>query len=368
MGNTLGHCIRVTLFGESHGDAIGCVIDGLPGGILIDERYVASQMEKRKPWGRVSTSRREADAVKFLSGVRNGYSEGSPIAIMIENTNVRREDYAALARKPRPSHADYCAFVKYGGYEDASGGGHFSGRLSAPLVAAGAICLSILAGKGIFIATHIKHLHGVDDRDFGDLATDIAKLNNMAFAVLDENAARQMEKEIQIACDNKDSVGGILETAVAGLEAGVGEPWFDSLESALAKGLFGIGGIKGISFGAGFGFANLYGSQANDPFAARNGKIVTLTNHSGGINGGISNGMPIIIQCAVRPTPSIALPQQTVDLDAMQDTWIEIQGRHDPAIVHRARVVVDSVVAIVLCDLLAQRHGTMWLKGGKPCG
>ncbi len=362
MSNTFGKHITVTLFGESHGPAIGAVIDGLPAGIPVDEAFILKQMQKRKASGSISTSRREDDLPQFLSGIRNGYTEGTPVSLIIPNNNVNRKDYDNIALVPRPSHADYTGHIKYSGFEDASGGGHFSGRLTAPLVAAGAICLNALEKKGIDIGTHILNLHGIKDDSFQDMEEEIRLLNEKTFPVLNSEAEEKMIREIEDARDKKDSVGGILETVVTGLEAGIGEPFFDSLESSIAHGVFSIPAVKGISFGAGFGFAEMYGSEANDPFAIEEGKVVTMSNHNGGINGGISNGMPILFQTVIKPTPSISQPQKSVNLGTMEETELVIQGRHDPAIIHRARVVVDSVTALVIMDQLLERHGSLWFQ------
>lgn len=358
MKNTFGNHIAVTLLGESHGPAIGAVLDGIAPGITVDEEFIEEILSRRRPVGAISTARREADKFSILSGVLGGKTTGTPICIIIPNTDTRSEDYNQMNFAARPSHADYTAQCKYHGYQDIRGGGHFSGRITAALCAVGAICMMALKEKGIHIATHIKQIHSVLDRDFEDIDADISKLNNMDFAVLDESKAGQMIEKITQAKANGDSVGGILETAITGIPAGIGEPWFDTMESLLSHALFSIPAIKGVEFGAGFSIASMYGSQANDAFVSNDGKITTKTNHNGGINGGITNGMPLIFRCAVKPTPSIFQEQDSVDLASGQNTTLTLQGRHDPAIIHRARVVVDSVVALVLCDLLALRFGT----------
>lgn len=364
MNNTFGRYLTVTLFGESHGPAVGAVIDGLPAGVKIDEEYIRGQMEKRKSVSAVSTPRREADIPEFLSGVKNGYSEGTPIALVIRSSNIHRGDYASLEDIPRPGHADYTGRIKYSGYEDRSGGGHFSGRLTAPLTAAGAVCLHMLEEKGILIGTHILEAAGVRDRAFSEanLEEDIRLSNGKLFAVLDDRAEQEMLEKLKRIAAEGDSAGGILETAVCGLEAGLGEPFFDSAESLLAHAMFSIPAVKGISFGAGFGFAPMKGSEANDPFSVKDGKVITLTNNNGGINGGITNGMPVLFQTAVKPTPSVSLPQRSVNMKTGEETEIRISGRHDPAVIHRARVVADSMTAIVLADLLLQRHGQLWFQ------
>lgn len=361
MKNTFGESVSVTIFGESHGVMIGAVLDGLASGIEVDEDFIASQMELRKSVGALSTARREADKVKIVSGVFNGKTTGTPITFIIENNDTRSKDYGELAYKARPSHADYTAQMKYHGYQDFRGGGHFSGRITAGLVASGAVAISALRKKGIYIGTHILTCAGVHDRDFNNLAEDIRTLNGLDFAVLDDNAKNQMTEKIEQAKQNGDSVGGTLETIVTGFPAGVGEPWFDTIEGVLAHILFSVPAVKGVEFGDGFEITEKFGSTANDAYRSENGQVRTETNHNGGIIGGITNGMPILFRTAVKPTPSIYKEQETIDLRTMQNTTLQIKGRHDPAIVHRARVVVDSVTALVLCDQLALRYGTDWL-------
>lgn len=366
MRNTFGNHITVTLFGESHGKAIGAVIDGLPSGVHIDYELMADMMDKRKAFGTISTGRREDDIPEFVSGIKNGYTEGTPVAFFIRNKEQHSHDYDALKDIARPSHADYTGHIHYRGYEDASGGGHFSGRLTAPLVAAGAICMHMLETKGIHIGTHIARLKDIEDRPFDEqnLNADIETVNHKRFAVLDDKKGEAMIALIQSARSQQDSVGGILDTAVTGLEPGIGEPEFDSLESVLSHAMFSIPAVKGIAFGLGFGFADLFGSEANDPFRIDDqNHIVTETNHNGGINGGISNGMPIRFHTVIKPTPSISQKQKTVNYVKKEETDIEIAGRHDPAIIHRARVVVDSMSAIVLTDFLMERHGQLYFGG-----
>ena len=360
MKNTFGTSVSVTLFGESHGPEIGAVIDGLAPGLPVDEAFIAAQLTLRRPAGTISTARREADAFRIVSGVFEGRSTGAPLAVLIPNADTRSGDYQ---RGPaRPGHADFTAWAKYHGFEDYRGGGHFSGRLTAALVAAGAIVLPALKAKGILIGTHIARCAGIDDAPFGDdLSADLERLNALPFAVLDEARGQRMREAIESAASRGDSVGGVLETAVTGLPAGVGEPWFDTVEGVLSHALFSVPAVKGVAFGDGFALADMAGSEANDPFRMKDGRPVTETNRNGGVNGGITNGMPLVFRCAVKPTPSIALPQRTVNPLTGEETGLQISGRHDPAIVHRARVVVDSVTALALCDLLAQRYGTDWL-------
>ncbi len=362
MKNTFGNSVAVTLFGESHGEYIGAVIDGLAPGIEIDREYIRKMLALRRPEGKISTPRREADEFKIVSGVVGNVTTGTPITILIPNENVKSGDYAEMKTVARPSHADYTAECKYHGYQDSRGGGHFSGRITAALVAAGAVCKHALEKKGIFIGTHVKRCGGVSDRDFSSLSLDIAELNNKTFAVLDDAAGEKMREAILSVAADGDSVGGILETAVTGMPAGVGEPWFDTVEGMLSHMIFSIPAIKGIEFGAGFAISDMRGSEANDPMRMEDGQIITVTNNSGGINGGITNGMPIVFRTAVKPTPTIFKAQNTVDFKNKSDTVLEGKGRHDPAIVHRARIVQDAATAIVLCDALAMRYGTDFLK------
>ena len=361
MKNTIGNQITVTLFGESHGAAIGAVIDGLAPGIRIDEDYISKKMTARRAVGKISTSRHEADEVRFLSGVFEGYTTGAPLALLIENTSTKSADYSQLKVTPRPSHADYTAECKYHGYQDYRGGGHFSGRVTAALVAAGAIISSALISKGIYIGTRIKRLAGIDD--VGQFATqaDISKVNQKIFATLDDAVAGEMTKKIEAAAERGDSVGGVLETLILGVPAGVGEPWFDTVEGVLSHLVFSVPAVKGVEFGAGFAIADSLGSVANDAFVIDGEKVATRTNNSGGIQGGITNGMPITLRTAIKPTPSIFIEQDSVNLEDMKEVKLKINGRHDPAIVHRARAVIDAVVAIGIADLLAIRYGTDFL-------
>ena len=361
MKNTFGTSVAVTLFGESHGNGIGAVLDGMAPGVAVDEAFIARQLDLRRPYGKISTARQEPDRFEIVSGVFEGKTTGTPICILIPNTDTKSRDYAATRALARPGHADYTANVKYHGFEDYRGGGHFSGRVTAGLVAVGAIAVAALRGRDIRIGTHIARCGGVADRAFQALDTDIAAVNDKLFAVLDDVKGAEMQRVIEAAAAEGDSVGGVLETAVTGLPAGVGEPWFDTLEGLLAHGLFSIPAVKGVEFGLGFGGADRRGSEYNDPFYTENGQIKTRTNHNGGINGGVSNGMPLLFRCAVKPTPSIFKEQETVDFLKKEDTVLQLKGRHDPAIVHRARVVVDSVTALTLCDALAQRYGTDWI-------
>ncbi len=360
MKNTIGTNVSLTLFGESHGAAIGAVLDGLAPGLRVDEDSIAASLARRRPNARTDTARVEPDRFSILSGVRNGYSTGSPITITIPNENTISGDYAAFQDIARPSHADYVAQMKYHGFQDKRGGGHFSGRLTAAIVAAGAICTDALKAKGISIGTHILECGGVRDFEFEN-AADIESVNSRNFPVIDELAGQEMEARILEAKSEGDSLGGIIQTMIAGLPAGLGEPCFDSLESLISHAVFSIGGIKGIEFGAGFELARMKGSQANDPFVIEDGRIRCETNRSGGINGGISNGMPVVFNMAVRPTPSISKTQKSVDFVKGENVDLQLKGRHDPAIVRRICIVVSSMVAVVLCDVLSGRYGTDWL-------
>ena len=302
--------------------------------------------------------------VEIVSGVYEGHTTGTPLTILIPNEDVRSGEYSVLRSLARPGHADYTAYAKYHGFADWRGGGHFSGRLTAALVAVGAVAISALRTRGIVIGTHIARCGGVADRAFSDdLPAELAALNEKTFAVLDEDAGERMRGAIAAAAAEGDSVGGLLETAVTGLPAGVGEPWFDTLEGLLAHALFSVPGVKGVDFGGAFDHADLRGSEYNDAFCMDGGAVRTKTNNAGGVNGGVSNGMPLCIRCAVKPTPSIRKQQETVDFLKNENATLTVEGRHDPAILHRARVVADSVTALTLCDALAQRFGTDWLGG-----
>ena len=358
MKNVFGNAITVTLFGESHGEMIGAVLDGIAPGIAIDREYIERKLAMRRPSGKISTARIEGDKYSIVSGVYNGYTTGTPLTILIENTNTKSSDYCELMDKPRPGHADYTAVAKYHGYQDPRGGGHFSGRITASLVAIGAILSSALSKKGIEIGTHISSIGSIKDRGFMNLGEDIKALDSGIFPVLSEESAAEMTAFIESAASDGDSVGGILETAIIGMPAGVGEPWFDSVESRLSHIVFSVPGVKAIEFGDGFAMTNMRGSEANDAFLLDGGKVITKTNHNGGINGGITNGMPIIMRSAIKPTPSVFKEQETVNLKEMKNDTLTLRGRHDPCIVHRARAVIDAVAAIAIADMLTERYGT----------
>ncbi len=361
MKNTFGNQISITFFGESHGPSIGAVLDGLAPGIPVDEDRIRELLSRRRPSGNISTTRCEIDSFVIQSGVFEGKTTGTPLCILIPNADTRSADYAQMPRLARPSHADYTAHCKYHGFEDYRGGGHFSGRITAALVAAAGIVLPALERKGIRIATHIARCGGVADRAFDDITADIDALREKAFPVLDDDAGQAMQDAIRTAKANADSVGGVTETVVTGIPAGVGEPWFDTMESVLSHALFAVPAVKGVEFGAGFALAEMSGSVANDPFCAGDGTVYTKTNHSGGINGGITNGMPITFRCAFRPTPTIGREQQTIDLQSGENTVLTARGRHDPCIVHRACVVIEAMTALTVADMLTVRFGTDWL-------
>ena len=356
MASYLGEHIHVSVFGQSHSPAIGVVVDGLPAGERVDMEELGRFLKRRAPGqNATSTPRKEADLPQFLSGLVDDVTCGAPLAALIENTNTRSQDYAQLRDKPRPGHADFTAQVKYGGFQDVAGGGHFSGRLTAPLCIAGGICLQILKRRGIEVAAHIASIAGEADRPFdpmGESVETLDALKRAPFPVMDEKAGERMRKAILQAKEEGDSVGGIVECLVTGVPAGLGEPMFGGMENRLAAALFGIPAVKGVEFGAGFGVATMRGSENNDPFTVKDGKLVTETNHAGGILGGITNGMPLVFRLAVKPTPSIAKQQQTVSLSKKQVEELVVTGRHDPCIVPRAVPVVEAVTALVLTDLL----------------
>ena len=370
MKNTFGNSLALTIFGESHGKAIGAVLDGMAAGVPVDEAFLAACMDKRRARGDgLSTARVEADQVQFLSGVVNGRTTGTSIALMIENQNTRSGDYAKTADLLRPGHADYTAYTKYHGFQDARGGGHFSGRITAALVAGGSLVLEALNRAGIDISTHIAKCAGIADTPFAmdDPAALAAQAETLlsrgdGFALLDSSVEEPMKAAIRAAGAEGNSVGGVLETAILGLPAGVGEPYFDSMESMLAHMAFSVPAVKGIEFGTGFGFADLRGSEANDSFRMEGSRIVTATNHNAGINGGITNGMPIIFRTAVKPTPSIYKQQETVDYIARKNAPLSIQGRHDPCIVPRAAIVQTCAAALAVGDLLTARYGVAWME------
>jgi len=352
MNSTYGDNLKLTIFGQSHGPAIGMTLDGIPAGLAIDEEALQVFLNRRAPGQNAwSTSRKEADKVEILSGIVDGKTCGAPITAVIHNTNTRSGDYDNLKNCPRPGHADYTAQIKYGGTQDAAGGGHFSGRLTAPLCIAGGMCLQWLKEMGVCIGGHISNIHGIKDDVFDPMNPQLDSVSTV-FPVLNGKQGENMRASIAAAKVLGDSVGGSIECAVIGLDAGYGGPLFAGLEGKLSQILYGIPAVKGVEFGAGFGVCDLFGSENNDAFAVQNGQIVTLTNRCGGILGGISNGMPILFRVAFKPTPSIAKIQQTVDLSKLENTTLQVKGRHDPCIVPRAVPVVEAAAAIAIYDTI----------------
>lgn len=362
MKNTFGTSVSLTVFGESHGPFIGAVLDGIAPGIEVNDEDIRHALTLRRPAGKISTARQEKDEYVIASGVFEGKTTGTPIAIIIPNADTRSKDYKKTYGLARPGHADFAAYCKYHGYEDYRGGGHFSGRVTSALVAAGAIARAALAKNDIYIGTHIKELAGIPDRAFGDYKEDIDALYGKVFPVLSDEAEAKMRSEIEKAASEGDSVGGLLETVITGIPAGVGEPYFDSFESIISHMMFSVPGVKGVLFGAGTDFAKMRGSQANDAFRINDGKVYTTTNNNGGVNGGITNGNPVLFTTVIKPTPSIYKKQETIDFVSNEEKDISIEGRHDPCIAHRARIVVDSLAAIAVCDMLSGRYGTDALK------
>lgn len=355
MSAVWGSKLRYTIFGESHGSGIGMVIDGLPPGVHLDMEEINREMARRAPGkSEFSTPRSESDKVDIISGVYKGRTDGSPLCAMIKNSDTRSSDYTDQPRTFRPGHADFSGCVKYGGNNDPRGGGHFSGRLTAPLVFSGAIAKQLLAEKGINIGAHILQIGSASDRPFDPVSLEGSKLLQLSridFPTIDPAAADGMRNAIKAAKEQADSVGGVVEAAACGLPTGLGNPFFDSVESVLAHLLFSIPAVKGVEFGSGFQLAAMYGSQANDSFVNTNGKIKTATNHNGGILGGITSGMPLVFRAAFKPTPSIGRRQKTVDNEGRQ-VELEIKGRHDPCIVPRAVPVVEAVTAMAIWDIL----------------
>ena len=357
MASELGKKLKISVFGQSHGRGIGAVVQGLPAGERVDMDELMAFMSRRAPGqNSMTTARREKDEPKFLSGLENGLTCGFPLCAVIENTDTRSGDYAGFTLTPRPGHADYTARVRYGDSVDMRGGGHFSGRLTAPLCVIGGIAKQILARRGIYIGAHLKSAGGVADDSFPlhptrELFDAVAKKSP---AVINDTAGEKMRQKIEQARAELDSVGGVVECAVIGMPAGVGDPMFDGVENRLSQALFGIPAVKGVEFGAGFAAAEMRGSECNDAFDIQNGQIVTLTNNCGGILGGITDGMPLVFRAAFKPTPSIGKKQQTVNVDNLEPAELEIGGRHDPCVAVRAVPVVEAVAAIVILDMLLE--------------
>ena len=356
MASSWGKHLKISIWGESHSESIGVVVDGLPAGESIDWNQLLQFMGRRRSsGGATDTARVEADLPEIQSGLLNNVTCGTPICALIRNTNTRSKDYSLFERVARPGHADYSGYLRYDGHNDIRGGGHFSGRLTAPLCFAGAIAKQILARKGISICAHIQQVGSICERRFStdDFSADLVqRLNTSFFPTLEENTSQSMQDCIAAARAEGNSVGGAIECAVLGVPGGYGDPLFDSVESQLASLLFSIPAVKGVEFGSGFELAAMYGSESNDAFAVRNGSIVTESNHNGGILGGITTGMPIVFRCAFKPTPSISLPQKSVDFISKEEVTLNICGRHDPCIVRRAVPVVEAAAALVVLDLL----------------
>lgn len=356
MSSAIGDKIKISIFGESHGEAIGCVIDGLPAGVKLDLDKIYIDMSRRAPGkDKTATPRLEKDEPHILSGVVDNVTTGAPLCAVIQNTNTKSGDYSNLMSVPRPSHSDYPAYVKYMGYNDIRGGGHFSGRLTAPLVFAGAVAKQILAQKGITIGAHIKQIGKVCDRkaNLNDISAKMLnKLTLSNFSLIDETVENDMRAQIESARLNSDSVGGIIECFAVGLPVGIGSNMFDTVEGKLASVLFGVPAVKGVEFGLGFGFADKNASQVNDEYEIKDGKVSTLSNNNGGVLGGMTDGAPLAVSVAIKPTPSIAQKQRSVNLQTMQNEELEIHGRHDPCIVIRAVPVIESAVALGLLDLM----------------
>jgi len=352
MSCVWGNKISVTIFGESHGPKIGAVLGNLPAGEIIDEEKIAREMARRAPGGGAfATPRKESDRVFIVSGLLNGKTTGAPLCALLDNANARSGDYDPA--RPRPGHADLAAHMKYGGFQDFRGGGHFSGRLTAPLTFAGAVAKQILYRRGIVAGAHIQNIGGVSDKAFSEISKELLfSLSASPFPLLDESVKEKMESAMESAKQEGDSVGGIIEGAALGLPFGLGDPFFSSAESVISSMMFSIPAVKGIEFGSGFSFASMKGSEANDPIQINDGKIVTLTNHNGGINGGITNSMPLVFRVVIKPTPSIQKTQQTIDLFKKQNTSISVKGRHDPCIVLRAVPVIEAGLSLSLLDML----------------
>jgi chorismate synthase len=356
MSGVWGNKIKYSIFGESHGKGIGINIDGLPSGIKLDLGAITLEMKRRAPGqDDISTTRNEKDEFQIISGYFNERTTGTPLCAIIWNSDMHSKDYAELKTVIRPGHADYTGNIKYSGFNDFRGGGHFSGRLTAPLVFAGAIAKQILSEKGIEIGAHIYQIAGIFDDPFDkvNINSELLKtIGQRKFSVVDVNKGAEMITAIHNAKEKQDSVGGVVECAILNLPEGLGSPFFDSVESLLAHLLFSIPGVKGVEFGTGFDIANFSGSEANDEFYMDEDRVRTFTNHNGGILGGITNGMPLVFKAAFKPTASISKLQKTIDISKMENTVIAVKGRHDPCIVQRALPVVEAAAAMVILDLL----------------
>lgn len=353
----MGDKIKIEIFGESHSPEIGMTLTGVPSGEQIDFDRLYAFMQRRAP-GRdaTSTARKEADKPEFICGITDGVTTGAPITAVIHNSDQHSKDYEKLRFTPRPSHADYAAYVKYDGKNDIRGGGAFSGRLTAPLCIGGGIAKQILEKRGITVAAHVYSIGGICDTPFDAVSPcDIESAGKKDFPVISDEAGERMRKAILDAKADGDSVGGVVECIITGIDAGYGGPIFDGVEGKISYALFGIPAVKGVEFGAGFKVSEMLGSECNDPFEYKNGKVVTATNNSGGIQGGITNGMPITLRAAFKPTPSIAKEQNTIDLKTKENIKLTIGGRHDPCVVVRAVAAVEAAAALCILDLLEER-------------
>lgn len=364
MSSTYGEILKLSLFGQSHGAAIGMTLDGIPAGLPVDFDELQQFLNRRAPGkDRCSTPRKEADQPEFLSGIVNGFTCGAPIAAIIHNTNTRSGDYNNLKDCPRPGHADYTAQVKYRGFQDTAGGGHFSGRLTAALCIAGGLCKQWLEQKGICIGAHIAVIKGIAD-DHLDWVTPNLNQIGKDFPVVNIEAGRRMQEVILAAKEDGDSVGGVIECIATGLPVGLGEPMFGGIESKIAQIVYGIPAIKGLSFGAGFEVCNMFGSENNDAYITENGRIKTKQNCAGGILGGITNGMPLVFRVAVKPTPSISKPQRSISIQHMEECELTVKGRHDPCIVPRAVPVIEAAAALAIYDAVLLNASNGGMKNG----
>ena len=365
MSSTWNRTLKLSIFGESHGKAIGMVLDNLPAGeaIDLDELHAFTRRRIAKKGDTTTTARAEADLAELVSGYYNGVTTGTPLTGIIQNTDTRSKDYGEMQHLARPGHADYTGYLRYHGFNDIRGGGHFSGRLTAPLVLAGGICKQILERRGVYVASHILSIRDTSDQTFcpTNIPLELVKsLQTSAFPVIDPNCEQKMRRVIDEARLAQDSVGGVIECCVIGLPAGVGSPMFDGIENVISSIVFGIPAVKGIEFGDGFASTHRFGSENNDSFYTEDDIVKTKSNHNGGILGGISSGMPIIFRTAIKPTSSISQPQQTIDYKTLENTTIEVRGRHDPCIAVRAAVVVEAATNLAILDLMIE-HGIIKL-------
>ncbi|MBW6410838.1 chorismate synthase [Clostridium weizhouense] len=356
MSGMWGNKLKISIFGESHGNAIGITIDGLPTGFEINMENILEEMSRRAPGkSKLSTARKESDKPEILSGFFEGKTTGTPLCAIIRNSDMHSKDYGKLKSVMRPGHADYSGNIRYNGFNDYRGGGHFSGRITAPLVFAGSICKQILESKDIYVTSHVKRIGKVEDKDFSEVKLNkdiISELRNEELPLLIKDNEEKMRNEILEAKKDGDSVGGIIECGIIGIQAGIGDPFFDSVESTLAHLLFSVPAVKGVEFGKGFEMASLRGSECNDEYYYDREEVKTYTNNNGGILGGITNGMPILFKTVIKPTPSIAKEQKSINISEKKDESLKIEGRHDPCIVQRAVPVIESVAAIGLLDLI----------------